>query len=1056
MIFGKARTKTKRLTGLGSRFSIFMATLLSLGASSLVSLGYGEMEEVSVPSSPSLPKGDNSLSKFASSLSETHGFGGKISFDASFLNNDKKTSSVLHLEEGTLSFYKDEETAFHLEGSLSYDRANLPLLLHYSDENAYLSILGARYSYKTSDFDSLFDSIISIFGKDSIKIPDSFYSWIDKLFNASSDGNKKEIESNFALESDSSEGHLFSWRFENLFDGKIYFSTDAYYGIESIYADSLKGDGFNCSFRYDVSKQESSLANIRSLTPKDASSYSPIVNSMGLVRKISDIVKSKKAGISFKGNLKNKTNFSKKETVVEDFDLQGFTYFDVNKKRFHGKVNVGGYDLDGKRGETSLSFFTNILGEDSWKAFVDYNDMMKLSMTSLTFDEVLGLFEQSKETTGLAHSVVSFLQNNPLMKDIENGRYSEALELIENIESDNNLLRLNLSLNPLGLGEDSHLSLTLNAQNKGVSEAIFENTTFGSVSIEKLIITLEDFVDFSYSEEGYFEMDGLPTFASQMQNLFQKKRANLSLEASVLDASGLGYPEISGNVFFDLNDGKKMGSGDVTLKHKVEDGGTKNNHVRVDVTGALDSDVTRFHYNDGDSNNEGMRGQMTIKDLNSVIGLAIGLYNDNDPRFAKFFDPLRAALTSNAIGALTANRFGPFVASKVILLTDLSKDAWRFKMDANAFGLQKGTTFDVVLSFKNDEITSIQLVDLKTDEQTINATIKLVSTDFEDSNLSIVNDFKDGNYYQFDGIDSLLKAALNESKRETFHLYSDSFKVSLDILSFIKGFEIDMKMDFSIHVKNEVVKVYGVVSNINNRQLLFGSGLFRHHQSAAQYNKRTAVIYYDNVDYQSSSIEEKALPDQKGYLYVAGFNVYKKTLIGAKEEKIVDDVVKYSTNQLSDTKTVLHLVLFDILGIDLEKNLDSMLGTKQTATAYENLLTNYQFDTSSSGPSWKLGVDLSTLANASVLKKLNVQIQGGAKGTTSEDYLASLTLPKQQLLNIGLFEKLPALSAEMFESMIYNAAPGEDYWTSGGKASWESFLKDGRSMNCTSYNGLSS
>ena len=161
MIFGKARTKTKRLTGLGSRFSIFMATLLSLGASSLVSLGYGEMEEVSVPSSPSLPKGDNSLSKFASSLSETHGFGGKISFDASFLNNDKKTSSVLHLEEGTLSFYKDEETAFHLEGSLSYDRANLPLLLHYSDENAYLSILGARYSYKTSDFDSLFDSIIS-------------------------------------------------------------------------------------------------------------------------------------------------------------------------------------------------------------------------------------------------------------------------------------------------------------------------------------------------------------------------------------------------------------------------------------------------------------------------------------------------------------------------------------------------------------------------------------------------------------------------------------------------------------------------------------------------------------------------------------------------------------------------------------------------------------------------------------------------------------------------------------------------------------------------------
>lgn len=1047
MIFGKARTKTKRLTGLGSRFSIFMATLLSLGASSLAPLGYGEMEEATVPNNPSLPRGDDSLSKFTSSLNETHGFGGKLSFDASFLNSDKKTSSVLHLEDANLSFYKDEEAAFHLEGSLAYDNANLPLLLHYSDENAYLSILGARYSYKTDDFDSLFDSIISIFGKDSIKIPDSFYSWIDKFFNASSEGDKKEIESKFVLESESSKELLFSWSFENLFDGKIYFATDNRYQMTSIYANKLKGEGFDCSFTYQITQEESSLNTIQSLTPKDASSYSPIVNSMGLVRKISDIVKSKKAGISFKGNLKNKTNFSKKETVVEDFDLQGFTYFDVNKKRFHGKVSVGGYDLDDKRGETSLSFFTNILGEDSWKAFVDYNDMMKLSMTSLTFDEVLGLFEKSEETSGLADSVVSFLGNNAFMKAIQNGRYSEALELIESIENENNLLRLNLSLNPLGLGEDAHLSLTLNAQNNGVSQAIFENANFGSVSIEKLIITLEDFVDFSYSEEGYFEMDGLPTFASQMQNLFQKKRANISFDASVLDASGLGYPEISGNVFFDLNDGKKKGSGDVTLKHKVEDGGTKNNHVRVDVTGALDSDVTRFHYNDGDSNNEGMRGQMTIKDLNSVIELAVGLYNDNDPRFAKFFDPLRAALTSNAIGALTANRFGPFVASKVILSADLSKDTWRFKMDANAFGLQKGTAFDVVLSFKNDEIASIQLMDLKTDEQTVNATIKLVSTDFEDSNLSIVNDFKDGNYYQFDGIDSLLKAALNESKRETFRLYSDSFKVTLNIFEFIKGFVLDLKMDFYIYVKGEVVKVYGVVSNINNKLAVFGGLVFRHNVTSVSYNYRTSVIYYDNVDPNSPAGEERALPDQKGYLYVAGSNLYKKS---GKEQTIVDDVVKYSTNQLSDTKTVLHLVFYDILGMDLESSLDKMVGTKQTTTAYENLLTAYKYDNSNNRSSWNVGVDLGSLANTSVLKKLNLQIDAGETGSASEGYLASLTFPKQKIVDLVIF------SAETAQSTIYNAAPGEDYWTGGGKAAWESFLKDARSMNCTSYNGLSS
>lgn len=1054
MIFGKARMKTKRFTGLCSRFSIFMATLLSLSVSALAPLGYGEVEEPLKEPIGNLPEGENSLSKFTSSLKDSHGFGGKLSFDASFKTKENSNQCDLHFKDGNLSFYKDEEMAFHLDGSLLYDKATLPFLIHYSDKNAYMSILGARYSYKTDDFDSLFDSIISIFGADSIKIPDSFYSWIDKLLNSKGDEEKKDLESEFTLESETSEKHLFSWRFDSLFDGKIYFEADSYFQLTSIYSDPLKGEGFECSFKYEITKEESSLNGIRSLTPKDTSSYSPIVNSMGLVRKVSDIVKSKKAGVSFKGNLKNKTNFSKKEEVIEDFDLQGFTYFDVNNKRFHGKVTVGGYDLDDERGETSLSFFTNILGNDSWKAFVDYNDLMKLSMTSMTFDEVLGLFEKSEGTSGLADSVVSFLADNSLIQEIQNGCYSGAFELIQNIEAGNNVITVNLNLNPLGLGENSRLSLTLNAQNNGVSQAVFENTTFGSVSIEKLIITLEDFVDFSYSEEGYFEMDGLPTFASQMQSLFQKKRANISFNASVLDATGLGYPEISGNVFFDLNSGKKKGSGDVTLKHKVEDGGTKNNHVKVDVTGALDSDVTRFHYNDGDSNNEGMRGQMTIKDLNSVIELAVGLYNDNDPRFAKFFDPLRAALTSNAIGALTANRFGPFVASKVILSSDLSRDAWRFKFDASAFGLQKGTNFDILLSFKNDEIQSIQIIDMKTSDQTINATITLVLSEFDDSSLSIVNDFKEGNYYQFDGIDSLLKAALNESKRESFHLYSDSFKASLDLLSFIKGFELDLKMDFFIYVKNEIVKVYGVVSNINNHPPVVAASVFRHYQFGEQRNKRTAVIYYDNIDPDSLGGEEKALPDQKGFLYVAASNSYK--VLFSDEKTITDDVVKYSTNQLSDTKTVLHLVLFDILGIDLENNLDSMLGTKQTTTAYENLLTNYQFENSNNAPSWKLGVNLGALANSSVLKQLNVQINGGQRGTTSEDYLSSLTLPEQQLVNIGLIDKLPALSAKLFESTIKNAAPGEDYWTSGGENAWESFLKTGRSLNCTSYNGLSS
>ena len=84
MIFRKAGMKGKRSTGLWSRFSIFMASLLSLSLSALTPIGFGGIETPKEEPIQSIQEGDDSLSKFIFSLKDSHGFGGKLSFDASF------------------------------------------------------------------------------------------------------------------------------------------------------------------------------------------------------------------------------------------------------------------------------------------------------------------------------------------------------------------------------------------------------------------------------------------------------------------------------------------------------------------------------------------------------------------------------------------------------------------------------------------------------------------------------------------------------------------------------------------------------------------------------------------------------------------------------------------------------------------------------------------------------------------------------------------------------------------------------------------------------------
>lgn len=981
----------------------------------------------------SLPDGKDPESKFLNSLRSLDGVYGTLSLEANVLDKNMTTSSSFKLEDADLGFvYKEEDKALHLEGRLLYNESDLPYSIHYGNEEAYLSLLGARYSYKTTDFDTLFDSLVSIFGTDWVKVPDALYDSILPLLK-SMDG---EMElPNLRLRAKAGRGYTFELPLSGSISGYLLFNADSSYNLLSFETENLSFEGGSLSASFLNKEVEDTLKTILSKAPTDASSYTPVIDSMGLVERLASLSKDPKGTLLIEGDIDNQTHFPGNEALEESFDLNGEISFDIKKQTFHGSIEAGGTDFDGTHGSTNLSFF-NEPGEDGyWKGFLSYNDIMKLSMDSLVYNELLALFEDELTSTGILDTITNILTDATALTEIKDGRYGKLLASVLSLESDSDSLILALNLKYFGMGDNSLLRLTLLGEKKGLSTAIFENLEVGTAVFKKLSLTLDAYKEASFDTKDYFELTELPTLASQMKSLFNEQRAHVSFDFNIMNEDGSGYPTFSGEAYFDAK--KKAGTGDITLYHKINDSLHKNHRVKIDVTGGEDSDVTRFHYYDGDSNNEGMRGQMTIKDLNDIIALAVGLYNEDDPRFAKFFDPIRLAMASSAFGAISAGRYGPFLASKLLLSASFSSTQSSFVFDGAGFGMEEGSQWALLLNYEAGKLTSIGVKDINMSGRLINGTLTLLGTSFDDSKLSSV-DFANKNYYQFDGVDKLLSSALNESKRETFRIYSKSLSVTLAAIG-IKAVTLNLGVDISIYVKGEVVKVYGTINNSDYTGVILNMTPFRRYKTAISDRKGKVIssIYYDNIDVAESKKQGKeiALPDQKGYLHVSTLTQYEYLEWFKWHTFSQTDEVKYNTDQLSDSKTVVNLIFWDILSLNMKSYYDDMLNKEPAATAYENILTGYNYAIDGSGiPTWTLGVNLGVLANTDVLTKMSLSLKG-----TVDGYIDGIEIPNQAFLSMGA----GALKGSLQASLV-NEAPGKDYWSGTAANAWSSYLTEAR------------
>ena len=104
--------------------------------------------------------------------------------------------SLVETKNASLRLSRPDQNTFGLDlnASVSYNDVSKDVHLNYADDVAYMNLAGLTYKYSDTTYKSLIGKIISIFGVDVLKVPDSVYDFMDVLFKKDTDGKKVTFE----------------------------------------------------------------------------------------------------------------------------------------------------------------------------------------------------------------------------------------------------------------------------------------------------------------------------------------------------------------------------------------------------------------------------------------------------------------------------------------------------------------------------------------------------------------------------------------------------------------------------------------------------------------------------------------------------------------------------------------------------------------------------------------------------------------------------------------------------------------------------------------------
>ncbi len=949
-------------------------------------------ENVSVSSQDNVPNSPSEQKTyFLAKLNALTGVEGTLDFDLHLPDQDQdaSTENLVKTSGATLRFAKATKEipfALSLSATLDYNGVTKDFTCVSANRDAYFSFAGLRYCYHDTTYRSLIGKIISIFGADALKVPDSLYEQLDTWLGQ----NEEETSSSADWQEENGEGNYnYALTIPSL--GVLHFAADSDFNLTKVSADSLTIENTKFSFVFSTGIKTDTLTTIQNEIPAD-SSYTELYDATELLRRIHSLTTRQQFGLTINGNLHRQIQETNRHVASEeDIPFTAALNLDFNCSQFDGNVKFSSTDT-----ESAISFFSE-KADDTQKNYIDYNDALKFGVTNQVLEEVIKRYQADHETTFSLLDRLLDLLDSEVATALKGGRYESIVKAIKTLSNEGNSITAELDLGVLGFDEGSsvtvvvdgtsdHNLVTINIVKAGLSGTNLTNTT----------ITMVDYAKTTFDGSSYYFLTKFPSLYDQFYSLYQEPEFHLTFSGSYQDKNGVGVSSFSGSANTaaqpntDTN-GKttfsfQAGAVDLDLIQQIgvfnsngdfsSFGDKKNHHITLDLEG---KETAYFHYYDAGNvssskKDNGTWGKMALKPFDDVVSIVKEIMNSDDERFNKWFKVIEATTASTVMDALKQGQISPFLNRNLIVSSSFQADQTVLTFSGQVFGLAKGTdpnNFTVTLKYQDDQVSSISITDLEIGDNTLNLTVGIAS--LGDQKTALL-DHTSSSYYDFTGIAPMARDLYSTAQMKTFHLTGSNIGAKILL------FSMYLDADFRIYVDGSIVKVYGIL-NVPCILGVNGGSLFTKYY-------RTVTMYYDDIDPNTG----KAYEDNSGYLYLT-YNVSKT--YGQQSGGTYGAYRYHSSYFLKDgsldSDHLQHFIFKDILGMnDTVYNQIASSDSSDTAgkaVDYESVIT--QFAYTENDRKWNIGVNLGTLTNMSQLKTFNVTLYSAQSSANENRYIFS-------------------------------------------------------------------
>ena len=396
------------------------------------------------------------------------------------------------------------------------------------------------------------------------------------------------------------------------------------------------------------------------------------------------------------------------EQIVASHDINVSYLYNHEAQQGDGYLDINGSLFKAHTTKTYLDEFYSAVLED---AFSSPNTQEQASDTN-TLEQVQTILNK------LGMSIDSILDSD-VLKDIENGVYVSALDLLETFKNEDNLITLVLNLEKLGLS--GKISVTLKGVEEKQSDLLsikFENISFASFTLNGELKT-RDFhlVTAPTDADTYDTLCHLKGIGEQITDIIDKKAfaANLgvTLSDNTINDETATKLSLNGGFAFAFTDELKQGKATFDIEQSLTDVLVSDHRLALDMKSESSSfDTVAFGYAsassaaalDANMASEGKKAKMSFGGFGDTLEYLMDRFESIDDRFDRLSASIAGNVTAEGLlGRLIDGEYSALLEkTDIINVADLHHgegDDTYIEINPSAFGLGENDKIAVTLSY---------------------------------------------------------------------------------------------------------------------------------------------------------------------------------------------------------------------------------------------------------------------------------------------------------------------------------------------------------------------